>query len=151
METGKVSLSFENSAKKDLILSDLDSFGESAFRKNGRREGRAVVEEDLVCLTINEEKMTEILGGTLTNIVFHNIKKWALGCCPIFHEMESIELDRIAAQFETKLAQAGDVIFKKNKPVDRLIINLEGRMNNHPVGMLMNDEYFPAEGECLDH
>ena len=34
----------ENEKKKDVILGSLDSFGESAFRKNGRREGTATVE-----------------------------------------------------------------------------------------------------------
>lgn len=53
IESGKVSLKMENTKKKDIVLGPLDSFGESAFRKNGRREGTAMVEEDLECLTIN--------------------------------------------------------------------------------------------------
>ena len=34
---------FENEKKRDLVLGSLDSFGESAFRKNGKREGTAIV------------------------------------------------------------------------------------------------------------
>ena len=39
---------------------------------------------------------------------------------------------------------------KANKPVDRIIINLEGRINNQSIGTLFNDEYFDQEGENLD-
>lgn len=99
VESGKVSLTFNDPRKKDLILGKLESFGESAFKKDGKREGTAVVQEDAVLLTINEDMMKVCLGGTLSNIVFHNVKKWALGCSPIFHNYDSRDIDHIAMQF----------------------------------------------------
>lgn len=39
---------------------------------------------------------------------------------------------------------------KANKEVDRIIINLEGRINKQPVGTLFNDEYYDQDQEKLD-
>ena len=54
IESGKVSLVFNNPTKTDIVLGSLESFGENAFKLGAKREGTATVEEDLVCLTINE-------------------------------------------------------------------------------------------------
>lgn len=54
IESGKVSLVFNNPTKTDIVLGALESFGEGAFKPGGKREGTATVVEDLVCLTINE-------------------------------------------------------------------------------------------------
>ncbi len=37
IETGKVSLVFNDPNKKDITLGPLESFGESTFKKNGKR------------------------------------------------------------------------------------------------------------------
>jgi hypothetical protein len=45
------------------------------------------------------------LGGTLSNIVYHNVKKWALKTSPLFHNYDNKELDHIALQFSTRYAK----------------------------------------------
>lgn len=54
--------------------------------------------------------MKESLGGTLSNIVFHNIKKWALKSSPLFHNLESKDIDQIAMEFVTKQAKSGVIV-----------------------------------------
>lgn len=66
--------------------------------------------------------MKECLGGTLSSIVYHNIKKWALKSSPIFHNLENKDLDQIAMQFVTKHTKAGGIIMDGEKPVNALII-----------------------------
>ena len=39
---------------------------------------------------------------------------------------------------------------KAQREVDKIIINLEGRINNQPVGTLFNDEYYNHSTEKLD-
>ena len=48
------------------------------------------------------------------------------------------------------MGKRDDVIMKAGKPADRLIINLEGYINNQPMGTLFNDEFFTNQTEKLD-
>ena len=82
--------------------------------------------------------MKECLGGTLSSIVFHNIKKWALKSSGLFHNFDNKEIDQIALQFITKHTKTGGVVMEADKPVNALVICIEGKINNKPVGTLFN-------------
>lgn len=146
IESGKVSLVFDNPNKTDIVLGSLESFGEGAFKPGGRREGTATVVEDLVCLTINEEKMQECLGGSLSNIVYHNIKKWAIKSSPLFSGYENKDVDQIAMQFTAKMGRANDLIMDMERPVDSIVICIEGKINNKPPGTMFGDNFFNKKG-----
>jgi len=66
--------------------------------------------------------MKECLGGTLSTIVFHNIKKWALKSSKLFHDLENKDLDEIAMQFVTKHTKAGGIVMDTEKPINALVI-----------------------------
>lgn len=43
-------------------------------------------------------------------------------------------------QFITKYAKANEIIMDASKPVDSIIVCIEGKINSKPVGSLFNDE-----------
>jgi signal-transduction protein with cAMP-binding, CBS, and nucleotidyltransferase domain len=67
------------------------------------------------------------------------VKKWALKASPLFHNYENRELDQIALQFSTKFANDKVIIMDIDKPVDALIICIEGKISSKPVGTIFND------------
>jgi hypothetical protein len=54
--------------------------------------------------------MKECLGGTLSSIVFHNIKKWALKSSKLFYQYDNKEIDLIAMQFVSRHTKDGGII-----------------------------------------
>lgn len=83
--------------------------------------------------------MKECLGGTLSSIVFHNIKKWALKSSKLFYQYDNKEIDLIAMQFVSRHTKDGGIIMQADKPVNSIVICIEGKINSKPVGTIFND------------
>lgn len=54
-------------------------------------------------------------------------------------------------QFVTKHAKAGGIIADCEKPINDLVICIEGKINSKPVGTLFNDEYFNIKDAKMDN
>jgi hypothetical protein len=93
--------------------------------------------------------MRECLGETFTNIIYHSIIKWALRTSFLFQTYDNKILDDIALLFTTKYAKSNEIIMDIENPVDALVICIEGKINNLPIGTIFNDEYYEASG-CLE-
>ncbi len=57
----------------------------------------------------------------------------------IFNQYDNKEIDQIALQFITKHTKIGGIIMESDKPANALIICVEGKINNKPVGTIFND------------
>ena len=68
----------------------------------------------------------------------------------LFNQYDNKEIDQIALQFITKHTKVGGIIMESGRPINALIICVEGKINNKPVGTLFNDEYFNLPETKLD-
>ena len=49
-------------------------------------------------------------------------------------------------QFAAKFGKTNDLIMDMERPVDSIVICIEGKINSKPPGTIFNDEYFNKKG-----
>lgn len=64
-----------------------------------KRSGTAKAVTRTMCSMISRKDIESTLGASITNLVFYNIKKWALMRSPIFKQMSPLELNRVIIAF----------------------------------------------------
>ncbi len=64
-----------------------------------KRSGTAKAVTRTMCSMISRKDIESTLGASITNLIFYNIKKWALMRSPIFKQMSPLELNRVIIAF----------------------------------------------------
>ena len=66
-----------------------------------KRSGTAKAVSRTLCSMISRKDIENTLGASISNLVFYNIKKWALMRSPVFKNISPIDLNRIIISFES--------------------------------------------------
>ena len=137
--SGKVEISIKD--KAPLILGPKDSFGEQAFKEKQIRGGSAVSIGETVCLSVGADAIRNILGSQASNILFYNIEKWAIKRSLVLSKMNNMEIEKLLRGGTYREVEDGEVILRKGECPEKVVIILEGKANDKPVGSLLGEEY----------
>jgi hypothetical protein len=85
---------------------------------------------------ISHEDIENSLGATINNLIFYNIKKWALMRSKLFKGYSAIDINKIILEFQDFQVKDGAVI--GSKVYDGFVICLEGAVNHKKEGLLFN-------------
>jgi len=131
---GTVKIQITN--KKDIILNAGEIFGEASLQANAKRSGTAMAASDIICSMISHKDIEDSLGSSINNLIFYNIKKWALMRSPIFKNYSAVDINKVITEFNEFLVMDGAII--DSKVYDGFVICLEGTINRKPEGRLFN-------------
>lgn len=70
-----------------------------------KRSGTAKAVSRTMCSMISRKDIESTLGSSIINLIFYNIKKWALMRSPIFKSLSPLDLNRIIISFDSFLVQ----------------------------------------------
>lgn len=73
--------------KGDILLCEGEIFGEASLADNKRRKGTAQALQRTTCSIICKKDIELALGSSINNLVFYNLKRWALMRSSIFKNL----------------------------------------------------------------
>ena len=122
--------------KEPLRVSELEMFGESALRDNGRRQGEAKCVEDTVCMVIGRKDIERALGANVNNLLYFNIQKWALLRCEVFEHYSHNDINKV-------IMASSCILMEDQQKIDGtafrgLVLSLENGINGKPEGTIWN-------------
>lgn len=92
--------------KEDIIIKEEDSFGENSFYHNGQRSGSAYAEdENTTLISIGRQEIEKCLGESVSGLIHHNVKKWALTRSEMFQKYNPKEINIIAEAFQMRYSK----------------------------------------------
>ena len=94
---GHVRISIQG--KKDIELNAGDIFGEGSIQSGMKRSGTASALNKVMCSMISRHDIETTLGSSVNNLLFYNIKKWALMRSPVFKVLTPVEINRLIISF----------------------------------------------------
>jgi hypothetical protein len=91
-----------------MLLSKHEMFGESSLTEHSKRSGTVTALSETICSAIGRKDIERSLGTGIHNLIFYNIKKWALLRSNDFKEFDHANLNAIIMAFQTVIASAGE-------------------------------------------
>ena len=102
-------------------------------------------------ISIGREDIEKCLGESVTGLIHHNVKKWALTRSELFNKYSPKEIDMIAEAFQIKFSKGeNEVLMAKGKHPNAMIINMEGQINGEPPGTMFCDNYYGKKENVLN-
>ena len=147
----KGSVKIEIPGKDAIIIAQQESFGQNSFYQNGQRSGSAFANEDnTILISIGREDIEKCLGQSVTGLIHHNVKKWAITRSELFSKYSPKEIDLIAESFQVKYSKGQDqILMAKGKHPTAILINMEGQINGEPPGAMFLDNFYGKKQNIL--
>ena len=87
---------------------------------------------------ISRYDIESTLGSSINNLLFYNIKKWALMRSSVFKFLAPTEINKIIIAFETFMVEDDATV--SNDQYKGFVICLEGQLNNTEKGTQIFNE-----------
>jgi hypothetical protein len=114
--------------KGDILLHEGEIFGEAALADNHRRKGSARAVHRTTCSIISRIDIELALGSSINNIVFYNLKRWALMRSTVFKPLTTTEIHKTIIEFKPFFVKDGSFLDKKI--YKGFVICLEGTISH---------------------
>ena len=88
-------------------------------------------DEDVVCLVLGRETLTNILGDRIFIVTFRNFLKWCFEKHPIFSKLPKNQIENIIDEMKINYYKSGNTVIKKNSENHlhhKVIIVIEGAL-----------------------
>jgi len=105
-----------------------DSFGEQALYYKTVRFCTVKAETEVKCFALGREETTKILGDQVQLITFKNVMRWAFDKSQKLKKLSNFQVDKILALMNITQMKKGDVVFKKDEPIDKFLIMIDGSL-----------------------
>lgn len=114
-------------ANKELRkLSKGDSFGEQALYINTKRGASVKAVDEVKCLALGRDTLTNILGDKIQKIIYRNIQKWAFDKSPILQKLTNIQKQKVIDNMTIKNFKSGTILLNKGDFCNKIFIVIEG-------------------------
>lgn len=109
------SVSALNDGKVMTTLTSGESFGEQALlAENQIRQMTIRAEEDVRCLALGRDIITQLLGNQVQMIIYRNISKWALEGSAIFKKLNRGQIEKLLDKIKLLNLNDKDAICQKD-------------------------------------
>lgn len=136
-------------------LSKGDSFGEQALYINTKRGATVKAVDEVKCLALGRDTLTNILGDKIQKIIYRNIQKWAFDKSPVLQKLTNIQKQKVIDNMTIKNFKAGINLLNKGDYVNKIFIVIEGSMKKGPSssiaskGVAFGDNYLPKKNQTI--
>ena len=107
-----------------------DSFGEQALYFNSARQCSVKAIDEVRCLALGRDVLTEILGDQVQAITFRNIQRWAFDKSPILSKLLKIQREKLVDAMNIQNVKKDEIIFSSDAEAKQLVIVIEGELKN---------------------
>jgi cGMP-dependent protein kinase len=126
IKSGKVSISKHGT--EILEMGPGDYFGEQALYVQSVRQLTATALDATVLLGIGGEAFAVIMGHQMDNLVERNFKLYAIQSNKHLSKMSPLQVEKFLNHLKRVEHKAGDVVVRKEAPMERIIIVLKGSL-----------------------
>jgi len=111
-------------------MNEGETFGEQAlYAKATRQFSIRAADDEVICLALSRDTLTQILGDKIQLIIYRNYIKWAFDTSKTLKELTKLQREKLIEYMSINQYNANQVLVNANEPCSKLICVLDGRLS----------------------